>query len=84
MWLYRSQSFYLCLKSTGASIAMSGWAGLVGLLLAVAVVQLQGAPVWAKCGSMAPVLDQASEFNRIYVGTVSCATEQLYVFNYTT
>ncbi|KAF7238087.1 SID1 transmembrane family member 1 [Varanus komodoensis] len=68
---------------------MSGWAGLAGLLLAVAGAQEQQQLLLlqsprAPRNSVSAAAKEAAEFDRTYAGTVSRVAEQLYSFNYTT
>uniref|UniRef100_A0A8D2IV82 SID1 transmembrane family member 1 n=1 Tax=Varanus komodoensis TaxID=61221 RepID=A0A8D2IV82_VARKO len=66
-----------------------GWAGLAGLLLAVAGAQEQQQLLLlqsprAPRNSVSAAAKEAAEFDRTYAGTVSRVAEQLYSFNYTT
>ncbi|KAJ6658273.1 hypothetical protein lerEdw1_020545 [Lerista edwardsae] len=67
---------------------MNGWAGLAWLLLAAARaqelsrLQPRRSPRSSSAGPPATAA-QAAEFGRVYLGTVSRLTEQLYSFNYT-
>ncbi|KAM6474987.1 SID1 transmembrane family member 1 isoform 2-T2 [Liasis olivaceus] len=64
---------------------MSGWAGLAGLLLAVAGAQKQLLqPPKAPRSSLRPAAaEHAAQFDHIYAGTVNRGAERLYSFNYT-
>ncbi|XP_025029278.1 SID1 transmembrane family member 1-like, partial [Python bivittatus] len=60
---------------------MSGWAGLAGLLLAVAGAQKQ---LLQPRSSLRPAAaEHAAQFDHIYAGTVNRGAERLYSFNYT-
>ncbi|XP_034267001.1 SID1 transmembrane family member 1 isoform X4 [Pantherophis guttatus] len=60
---------------------MSGWAGLAGLLLAVAGAQKQ---LLAPPTSLRPAAaEHAAQFDHVFNGTVNRGTERLYSFNYT-
>ncbi|KAG8130162.1 hypothetical protein E2320_016761 [Naja naja] len=64
---------------------MSGWAGLAGLLLAVAGAQGQLLqPPRASRSSLRPAAaEHAAQFDHVFNGTVNRGTERLYSFNYT-
>lgn len=64
---------------------MSGWAGLAGLLLAVAGAQKQlPQPPRAPPSSLRPAAaEHAAPFDHVLNGTVNRGTERLYSFNYT-
>lgn len=60
---------------------MSGWAGLAGLLLAVAGAQKQ---LLAPPSSLRPAAaEHAAQFDHVFNGTVNRGAERLYSFNYT-
>uniref|UniRef100_A0A8C6XK34 SID1 transmembrane family member 1 n=1 Tax=Naja naja TaxID=35670 RepID=A0A8C6XK34_NAJNA len=62
-----------------------GWAGLAGLLLAVAGAQGQLLqPPRASRSSLRPAAaEHAAQFDHVFNGTVNRGTERLYSFNYT-
>lgn len=64
---------------------MSGWAGLAGLLLAVAGAQKQlPQPPRAPPSSFRPAAaEHAAPFDHVFNGMVNRSTERLYSFNYT-